>query len=80
MKQLFRALAYMHSLNIVHRDIKLENIVFLKETVEFQEEYIPIKIIDFGTAVHSPFKIAQGYPISGTLSYIAPEVLKGTLT
>ena len=31
MKQVFGALHYMHSLNIVHRDIKLENMVFLNE-------------------------------------------------
>lgn len=71
MKQIFRALSYMHSLNIVHRDLKLENIVFLN-TKENESNFIPIKIIDFGTAVKSQYKVVQNYPIAGTLSYIAP--------
>jgi calcium-dependent protein kinase len=76
MKQLLSALSYMHSLNIIHRDIKLDNIVFLSKS----EDCISIKIIDFGTAVQTPHKIVQNYPIAGTLSYLAPEVLKETLT
>lgn len=71
MKQLFRALSYMHSLNIIHRDIKLENIVFLNGK-EGEKDYIPIKIIDFGGAVKSQYKVIQNYPIAGTLSYLAP--------
>jgi calcium-dependent protein kinase len=80
MKQLFSALTYMHSLDIIHRDIKLDNIVFIDRIDNEIDEPVAIKIIDFGTAVHSKHKILQNYPVTGTLSYLAPEVLKGTLT
>jgi calcium-dependent protein kinase len=71
MKQLLSALAYMHSLNIIHRDIKLDNVVFLPSG----EQSISIKIIDFGTAVQTADKVVHNFPIAGTLSYLAPEVL-----
>ena len=44
------------------------------------EDCITIKIIDFGTAVQNKHKLVQNYPVAGTLSYLAPEVLSGTLT
>lgn len=76
MKQLLSALAYMHSLNIIHRDIKLDNVVFLPSG----EHSISIKIIDFGTAVQTTHKVVHNFPIAGTLSYLAPEVLGEVLT
>ena len=81
LKQLLGALAYMHSLNIVHRDIKLDNMVFLNKVDTLEgDQFIPVKIIDFGTAVHCRHRSVHGYPITGTLSYLAPEVINKTLT
>lgn len=70
MRQLMSALAYMHSLDIIHRDIKLDNIVFLPT-----QDRIAIKLIDFGTAVHAPRRPITGFPVAGTLSYLAPEAI-----
>lgn len=81
MKQLLGSLSYLHSLEIVHRDIKIDNLVFLNEvTTENILDYMPVKIIDFGTSVKMKFKIQNSYPMAGTISYMAPEVLKGVLT
>lgn len=43
MFQLLSAVAYLHRKGIVHKDIKLENIMFVDTT-----EDSPIKLIDFG--------------------------------
>lgn len=64
-KQIIEGLKYLHSRNIVHRDIKLDNILFdLSNTV---------KICDFGVSR----KIKQGQILHercGTPAYIAPEI------
>jgi serine/threonine protein kinase len=63
---------YLHSYGIVHRDLKLENVMM---TNDDDTESIP-KLVDFGLAgikgPNSKFKDAVG-----TVSYAAPEVLKG---
>ena len=48
-KQLFSALSYMHQHNIVHRDIKLENILVNYDCVSLK--ITELKLTDFGLAV-----------------------------
>ena len=61
------AVAYMHSQNIAHRDIKLENIL-----IDTSER---IKIIDFGFSVSFRNKNNKLKVRCGTPCYMAPEFL-----
>ena len=63
-KQLLYALYHLKINNIIHQDIKPENVVLCGDT---------IKLIDFGLAVkYNPFSRSRG---AGTPDYIAPENL-----
>lgn len=62
----------MHNIGIVHRDIKLDNILINK----IQEGEYNVKIADFGLAHRMPFDGSKVYEICGTPGYIAPEVLR----
>ena len=67
-KQLITTLKYMHTNNIVHRDIKPDNILLDLDNT--------IKLCDFGVSKIIP----QGHLINdscGTPAFIAPEILKG---
>ena len=75
-KQLLSGLAYLHSHNIVHRDLKLENILIqeIEKSKTTAEDLFTIKIIDFGTARIFDNK-TKPQSIVGSSYYIAPEVL-----
>ena len=75
--QIFSGLWYLHDNKILHRDIKLENIMISgKETDKSRdEELFWIKIIDFGTAKIFE-KNKKEKDVVGSSYYIAPEVLK----
>jgi serine/threonine protein kinase len=66
-RQIIEGLGYCHSKSIVHRDIKLDNILLDSEG--------EVKICDFGVS-----KIVKKGEIMteqcGTPAYIAPEILK----
>lgn len=64
--QLAKALQYMHLRNVIHRDIKLENILLSSTGL--------VKVIDFGWAVHC-VPDAQRETYCGTVLYLSPELL-----
>ena len=72
MRQVLSSVAYCHSNNVVHRDLKPDNILLDKSGLEGI-----IKIIDFGMAeIFKPGGKMVGQ--SGTSYYVAPEVIKGS--
>ena len=83
-KQIMTGLSYCHNQGICHRDLKMENILFLTTKKDSQ-----IKIIDFGLSTCIKKKKLVQYitgknygtinmelPV-GSPHYISPEVLKG---
>ena len=75
--QVFSGLWYLHENKILHRDIKLENIMISDKEKDNStgEELFWIKIIDFGTAKLFE-KNKKEKDVVGSSYYIAPEVLK----
>ena len=75
--QVFSGLCYLHEKKILHRDLKLENLMIseIEKDIVTGEEYFWIKIIDFGTAkIFHKNKTEKA--VIGSSYYIAPEVLK----
>ncbi|VDP06938.1 unnamed protein product [Soboliphyme baturini] len=67
-RQIVDAVAYLHELNILHRDIKDENILI--------NHKFHCKLIDFGAATFfDPDKLSTRF--CGTLEYCSPEILSG---
>ncbi|XP_069014121.1 PAS domain-containing serine/threonine-protein kinase [Embiotoca jacksoni] len=67
-RQLVAAVFYLRAKNILHRDIKDENIII--------DKCFHIRLIDFGSAaMMAPGKLF--YNFCGTLEYCSPEVLQG---
>ena len=80
MKQIVNALIYIHDLNIIHRDLKLENIMVSFDSEKDKEELnmmkAKIKIIDFGFAIILPSKFSLTNSAVGTFMYMDPKILQ----
>jgi len=68
--QVGEALAYAHNNNIIHRDIKPDNIMLHRNKI--------IKLMDFGLAkITDVTAMTETGEVFGTLYYMPPEQLKG---
>jgi len=69
-KDLLLALKHVHDLNVIHRDVKLENLVFQSE-----HSNAGLKLLDFGLAEYVDDPEELCLPAGGTPFYMAPEVI-----
>lgn len=73
-RKLIYALEALHRHGIIHRDIKLENILLSSSRKDMDSAFNAFKITDFGYAKHVTEEDSfTNY--AGTLGYTAPEVL-----
>lgn len=77
-RNLFSVLTYLHKQKIIHRDIKLDNVVVVNNPEKLNDcENIDIRLIDFGFATTFKNKRIKDREKIGTWTHMAPEVIKG---
>lgn len=70
--QISEAIRFCHNSAVIHRDLKLENILFS------DKNYKSLKIVDFGISSIYSLGVSGERSDAGSLLYIAPEVLSGS--
>lgn len=65
--QMLDSVDYMHQRSVVHRDLKLENILI--------DDNLSLKVADFGFACYKNIDKLNSY--RGTMTYMAPEIKEG---
>ena len=69
LSQMIDVMGYMQSKGVVHRDLKLENILV--------DDNMNLKVADFGFATYKKINKLSSY--RGTMTYMAPEIKEGKI-
>eukprot|EP00920_Eleutheroschizon_duboscqi_P034928 GHVT01084070.1.p1 GENE.GHVT01084070.1~~GHVT01084070.1.p1 ORF type:complete len:294 (+),score=6.07 GHVT01084070.1:337-1218(+) len=74
--QMLSAVQYLHAHNIVHRDLKLENWLYVTS-----DDSAHLKLIDFGfSKIWDPSSSTRMQAACGTVAYVSPDTLRGGYT
>lgn len=72
-RNILSAIIYLHERDIVHRDVKLENVICLDPDIH---KPVQVKLADFGLSSRLSGKHPSLQSHVGTLLYLAPEIIK----
>eukprot|EP01083_Nonionella_stella_P124074 374332_1 len=70
LRDVLRGVQYIHSLGVIHRDIKAENVVLTSSN--------SCKVVDFGFPTRLPrgAKSLNDHLVVGTIDYLSPEIIR----
>mmetsp|Transcript_70538 Transcript_70538/g.153803 ORF Transcript_70538/g.153803 Transcript_70538/m.153803 type:complete len:447 (-) Transcript_70538:249-1589(-) len=76
-RQVADGLAFLHQHHVIHRDLKLENLLVTSQEVREGQVLYNIKLTDFGLSKIVGDGYGEAHSCVGTKPYMAPEVFRG---